>query len=196
MDRLRGKRALITGGSSGIGLETARQFVAEGARVAITTRDPEAFQSARLELGDGLLYIPCDAGDAPGQQQLAEKLKREFGKLDAVFVNAGLADLKPIEQCDEVVFDRSFNINVREAFFPIRALLPIFSDPVSIILNASINAHIGHSFRRAHRARDSRECDQPRTGRDTSVQQTRALSRRPEGYIGSSSKPDPGETFR
>jgi NAD(P)-dependent dehydrogenase (short-subunit alcohol dehydrogenase family) len=141
MDRLRGKRALITGGSSGIGLETARQFVAEGARVAITTHDPVAFQSARQELGDGLLYIPCDAGDAPGQQQLADKLKREFRKLDAVFVNAGLSGVKPIEQCDEVVFDRSFNINVRGTFF--RALLPIYSNPASIILNASINAHIG-----------------------------------------------------
>lgn len=143
MDRLKGKRALITGGSSGIGLETARQFVAEGARVAITARDPEAFQTARQELGDGVLYIASDAADAPGQQKLAERLKQEFGKLDAVFVNAGVADLKPIEQCDEAMFDRSFNLNMRGPFFLIRALLPIFANPASIVLNASINAHIG-----------------------------------------------------
>ena len=64
MDRLKGKRALITGGSSGIGLETARQFVAEGARVAITARDSEAFDSVRQELGDGVVYLASDAADA------------------------------------------------------------------------------------------------------------------------------------
>lgn len=143
MRRLEGKCALITGGSSGIGLETARQFAAEGARVAITARDSEAFQPARLELGDQVLYIASDAADAPGQQRLAERLKAEFGKLDAVFVNAGLADLKPIEQCDEATFDRTFNINVRGPFFLVRALLPILGNPSSIVLNASINAHIG-----------------------------------------------------
>ena len=143
MDRLKGKRALITGGSSGIGLETARQFVAEGARVAITAHDAEAFSSAREELGDQALYIPSDAADIPGQQKLAERLKQEFGKLDVLFVNAGLANLKPIEQCDEAMFDRSFHLNVRGPFFLIRALLPIFSNPASIVLNASINAHIG-----------------------------------------------------
>jgi NAD(P)-dependent dehydrogenase (short-subunit alcohol dehydrogenase family) len=143
MNRLNGKRALITGGSSGIGLETARQFVAEGARVAMTARDSEAFQSARQVLGDQVLYLVSDAADAPSQQKLAEKLREEFGNIEAVFINAGIADLKPIEQCDEAVFDRSFGLNVRGPFFLIRALLPIFSNPASIILNASINAHIG-----------------------------------------------------
>ena len=143
MDRLKGKRALITGGSSGIGLETARQFAAEGARVAITARDAAAFEPARKEYGDHVLYIVSDAGDAPGQQKLAMKLTEEFGKLDVLFVNAGLADLKPIEQFDEAAFDRSFETNVRGPFFLIRALLPVFANPASIVLNASINAHIG-----------------------------------------------------
>jgi NAD(P)-dependent dehydrogenase (short-subunit alcohol dehydrogenase family) len=147
MRRLEGKRALITGGSSGIGLETARLFAAEGARVAITARNGDAFQLARQELGgqsgNEVLYIASDAADMPGQQKLAERLKEEFGSLDAVFINAGLADLKPIEQCDEGMFDRTFNINVRGPFFLIRALLPILANPASIVLNASINAHIG-----------------------------------------------------
>jgi NAD(P)-dependent dehydrogenase (short-subunit alcohol dehydrogenase family) len=94
-------------------------------------------------LGDKALYIVSDAADASAQQKLAERLMQEFGQLDAVFANAGIADLKPIEQWDEAAFDRSFNINVRGPFFLIRALLPIFANPASIVLNASINAHIG-----------------------------------------------------
>ena len=72
MNRLKAKRALITGGSSGIGLETARQFVAEGARVAITARTAEAFEAARKEFGDAVVYIAADSGDAPGQKKTAE----------------------------------------------------------------------------------------------------------------------------
>jgi NAD(P)-dependent dehydrogenase (short-subunit alcohol dehydrogenase family) len=143
MDRLKNKRALVTGGSSGIGLETAKQFVSEGARVAITGRDPAALELARKELGDQAIYIVSDASDAAAQKDVAEKLKEEFGNLDILFVNAGIADLKPIEQFDEAAFDRAFNINVRGPFFLIRALLPVFANPASIVLNASINAHIG-----------------------------------------------------
>jgi NAD(P)-dependent dehydrogenase (short-subunit alcohol dehydrogenase family) len=143
MNRLKGKHALITGGSSGIGLETARQFAAEGARVAITARTTEAFEPARQELGDAVLYIVSDAGDASGQMKVAEQLKENFGSLNVLFVNAGVAELKPVDQWDEAAYDRSFGTNVRGPFFLIQALLPIFSNPASIVLNASINAHIG-----------------------------------------------------
>jgi len=143
MNRLKEKRALITGGSSGIGLETVRRFVAEGARVAITSRSPEGAQAARQEFGDGLLYITSDAGDASRQKEVAAKVKEHFGALDILFVNAGVAELKPIEAWDEAAFDRTFHTNLRGPFFLIQALLPIFSNPASIVLNASINAHIG-----------------------------------------------------
>jgi len=143
MNSLKGKRALITGCSSGIGLETAKEFAAEGARVAITARAPEAFERARQELGDRMLHITADAGDVPGQKKVAERLKEDFGNLDVLFVNAGVAELKPVEQWDEAAYSRSFDINVRGPFFLIQALLPVFSNPASIILNASINAHIG-----------------------------------------------------
>jgi NAD(P)-dependent dehydrogenase (short-subunit alcohol dehydrogenase family) len=143
MDRLKGKRALITGGSSGIGLETAQAFAAEGARVAITARHPAAFELARQELGERVLYIASDAGDVSGQKKIAEQLKEEFGKLDVLFVNAGVIELKPLDQWDEAAYNRSFDTNVRGPFFLIQALLPVFSNPASIILNASINAHIG-----------------------------------------------------
>ncbi len=143
MDRLKGKRALITGGSSGIGLETARQFVAEGARVAITARAPNAFEQARQQLGDGAAYIVSDAANAAGQKKLASEIEDRFGKLDVLFVNAGIADLRPVEQWDESGFDNTFGINVRGPFFLIQALLPLFANPASIVLNASINADIG-----------------------------------------------------
>jgi NAD(P)-dependent dehydrogenase (short-subunit alcohol dehydrogenase family) len=143
MNRLKGKRALITGGSSGIGLETAKQFMDEGALVAITARSSEAFEFASQQLGGSVVCIVSDAGDAPGQKDLAERVKQEFGGLDILFVNAGVLEIKPMEQWDAAAYNRSFDTNVRGPFFLIQSLLPIFSNPASIVLNASINAHIG-----------------------------------------------------
>jgi len=143
VDRLKGKRALITGGTTGIGLETARQFLSEGARIAITGKNPATLEAARKELGNGVLIIPSDSGDAAAQKELAETLRQEFGGLDILFVNAGIVELKPIEQWDEAAFDRSFAINVKGPYFLVQALLPIFANPASIVLNTSVNAHIG-----------------------------------------------------
>jgi NAD(P)-dependent dehydrogenase (short-subunit alcohol dehydrogenase family) len=143
MDRLKGKRALVTGGTTGIGLETARQFLAEGARVAITGKNPQTLDAARKELGTGALIISSDASDVPAQKALAAKVGREFGGLDILFVNAGVAELRPVEQWDEAAFDRSFAMNLKGPFFLIQALLPVFANPASIVLNASVNAHIG-----------------------------------------------------
>ena len=143
MERLKGKRALITGGSSGIGLETAKQFIMEGARVAITARHSQAFEQARKELGDQAVYIVSDGADAAGQKKLTDEIKNQLGTLDVLFVNAGIAELKPIERWDEAAFDRTFGINVRGPFFLIQALLPLFANPASVVLNASINADIG-----------------------------------------------------
>lgn len=143
MNRLKGKRALITGGTTGIGLETARQFLAEGARVAITGTNAQRLEAAGKELGSEVLVIASDAGDAGSQKALAETVGKAFGKLDILFANAGIADLRPVEQWDEAGFDRSFAINVKGPFFLVRALLPIFANPASIVLTASVNAHIG-----------------------------------------------------
>lgn len=143
MDRLKGKRALITGGTTGIGLETARQFLNEGARVAITGKNPATLEAARKELGGGVLVIASDAADAAAQKSVAETVQREFGKLDILFINAGIAELRPIEQWDEAAFDRTFDINVKGPLFLVQALLPVFANPASIVLNTSVNAHIG-----------------------------------------------------
>ena len=143
MDRLKSKRALITGGTSGIGLETARLFLSEGARVAVTGRNPATLETARHALGREVLIIPSDASDVAAQHTVAETIRGQFGGLDALFLNAGIAELKPVEQWDEHAFDHCFATNLKGPYFLIQALLPIFANPASVVLNASVNAHIG-----------------------------------------------------
>jgi NAD(P)-dependent dehydrogenase (short-subunit alcohol dehydrogenase family) len=143
MDRLKNKRALITGGTTGIGLETARQFLQEGARVAITGKNPATLEAARKELGGEVLVLPSDAGDVAAQKSVAEMLRQRFGGLDVLFVNAGFVELRPVGQWDEAGFDRSFTTNVKGPYFLIQELLPLFANPASIVINGSVNAHIG-----------------------------------------------------
>src|SRR5205085_809415 len=112
MNRLKGKRALITGGTTGIGLETARQFLNEGARIAITGKNPATLEAARKELGSDVLIIPSEASHIAAQKSVADTLQQAFGGLDVLFVNAGIVELKPVEQWDEAAFDRSFAVNV------------------------------------------------------------------------------------
>jgi len=135
---------LITGATSGIGLETAREFLKEGARIAITAKDQKGLEAARKELGnDRVLLIASDAGDALGQKKVAETIREEFTQLDILFINAGIVEMAPLEKWDEAAFDRSFHINLKGPFFLIQALLPVFNSPASIVLMTSINSHIG-----------------------------------------------------
>jgi len=143
MNRLKDKRTLITGGTSGIGLETARRFLREGARVAITGRNPETLEAASTELGSEVVTIASDVGDAGEQRKVAEKIRQVFGTLDVLFLNAGIADMRPLEKWDEAAFDRSFNTNFKGPFFLLQALSPIFSNPASVVLMTSINSHMG-----------------------------------------------------
>lgn len=143
MSRLENKRALITGATSGIGLETARQFLSEGAKVAITGTSQSGLDSARSQLGDSVIAIASDAGDPAAQPKLADVIRDGLGGLDVLVINAGIADLRPIEKWDDASFDRTLNINFKGPFFLIQSLLPLLANPASIVLNASINAHIG-----------------------------------------------------
>jgi NAD(P)-dependent dehydrogenase (short-subunit alcohol dehydrogenase family) len=118
MNRLKGKRALITGGTTGIGLETAREFLHEGAGVAITGKNPKNLDAAAKELGPDTLVIASDASDATAQKQVADAVHKAFGGLDVLFVNAGIVDMRPIEQFDPEAFDRSFAINLKGPYFP------------------------------------------------------------------------------
>jgi NAD(P)-dependent dehydrogenase (short-subunit alcohol dehydrogenase family) len=139
--RLEGLSALVTGGTTGIGLETARRFVEEGARVAITGLNAERLEAARKELGNGVVAIRADAAGA--QRELADKVAAAFGKLDVLFVNAGIGVFGPIEGFSEADFDRQMAANLKGPYFLIQALLPHFAPETSIVLNTSINAHIG-----------------------------------------------------
>ena len=143
MNRLQGKRALITGGTTGIGLATAHAFVAEGARVAITGTNPKTLEAARQELGSDVLVVASDAGNVAAQKTLAAEVQKAFGELDILFANAGIVDLRPVEQWDEAAWNRSFDINLKGPFFLVQALLPVFAKSASIVLMTSVNAHIG-----------------------------------------------------
>ena len=143
MARLTGKFALITGGSSGIGLETARQFMVEGATVAITGRDKAALARARAELGPDLVTLTSDAGDIAGQAVLAQAINRLWGRLDILFINAGDVTHLPLADWREASYQQVINTNFSGPFFLIQNLLPLFTRPASIILCGSTSVHIG-----------------------------------------------------
>ncbi len=143
MNRLQGKRLLITGGTTGIGLESAKQFLAEGARVIITGRNPDTLIQAQQELGKEVIVIKSDAGQVNEQKLLVVQIAEVFGQLDGVFLNAGISIFQPLETWDEASFDRQIAVNLKGPYFLIQSLLPILANPASIVLNTSINAHIG-----------------------------------------------------
>lgn len=142
--RLREKYALITGGTSGIGLETARQFQEEGAIVAVTGRSSEGLARARDVLGNNdVLYIKSDAGIIEDQTQLAAFLHANWPQIDIVYVNAGDVTHRSMGEWDEQTFDCLMQTNLKGPFFLVQALLPFLSKNASIILCGSVSAHIG-----------------------------------------------------
>lgn len=143
MNRFQGKTVLVTGGNSGIGLAAAQAFAKEGARVVITGRDAAALETARATLGDRAIAIRNETGTVAAARELTRQLQEADVRLDAVFINAGMAKLAPFPEIDEALWDATFNANVKGAYFQIQALLPLLNKGTSIVLNGSINAHIG-----------------------------------------------------
>ena len=143
MKRFEGKSVLVTGGTSGIGLATAKAFFAEGARVVLTGRDPGALDRAGTSIGAGTVAIRSDIADPAGGKVLSKALQAQGIRLDAVFANAGITRFAPFPDVTEAFWDESFNTNVRGAYFLLQALLPLINDGASIVLNGSVNAHIG-----------------------------------------------------
>lgn len=143
MNRFEGKSVLVTGGNSGIGLATAQAFAAEGARVIITGRDAATLAQARATLGPQAIAIRNDAAVTAEAGELVAALASQQITLDAVFVNAGSARFAPFAEVDESLWDQSFDTNVKGAYFQLQALLPRLNPGASIVLNGSINAHIG-----------------------------------------------------
>jgi NAD(P)-dependent dehydrogenase (short-subunit alcohol dehydrogenase family) len=146
--RLAGKIALITGGNSGIGLATAEEFLRAGASVVITGRDPSTLQSAEAQLGehaaaDQLVAVRADVTIPRQIDQAMDEIRGRFGRLDVLFVNAGIGEFVPIAEATEQHFDRIFDTNVKGAYFTIQKALPLLTRGASIILNSSISGMIG-----------------------------------------------------
>src|SRR5438128_285844 len=143
MGKLEGKIALITGGNSGIGLATAKQFVHEGAYVFITGRRDRELAAAVKEIGGNVTGVQGDVSNLGNLDRLFARIKREKGKLDVVFANAGVATYAPFGEITEEHYDSIFNINVKGLLFTVQKALPLVPDGASIILNASIVASKG-----------------------------------------------------
>lgn len=141
--RFQGKVALVTGGNSGIGLGVAKAYAREGAQVVITGRNRETLEAAASEIGEGTLAIQSDAGKVADIEAAMKKIKERFGRIDAMFVNAGVAKLLPFEEVTEEVFDGTVNINMKGVFFTVQKGVPLMPNGSAIVLNGSINAHLG-----------------------------------------------------
>lgn len=143
MNRFTGKKVLVTGGNSGMGLETAKEFIREGAEVFITGRNKESLEAALKELGPKAKMAVSDSGSLKEISILAATLKKEFGHLDAAFINAGIASFVPLAELTEKHFDDTFNTNVKGPLFLVQQIAPLFKNGGSIILNGSVVAQKG-----------------------------------------------------
>ena len=143
MGKLEGKVAIITGGNSGIGLATAKEFKEQGARVVISGRDQKTLDAAVREIGGEVLAVRADASNLQEIDKLYAAVKERFGHIDVLFVNAGIGKFAPLEAVTEELFDSIMDINFKGAYFTIQKALPLLNDNASIVLNTSINAHIG-----------------------------------------------------
>ena len=143
MKRFEGKSVLVTGGNSGIGLATAVAFAGEGAHVVLTGRDQSSLDRAASQMGERVIPVRSDAGNVAEGIRLAGLLEKRGVMLDAMFVNAGIAKLEPFETVKEDSWDVTFNTNLKGPYFLIQALLPRLNQGAAIVLNGSINAHIG-----------------------------------------------------
>ena len=138
MGRLDGKTALITGANSGIGFASPRHFIAEGARVTITGRRADAVEKAARELGPSASGIVADAGKLEDIEPLVKKVKKLYGSLDILFLNAGGALSATIDKQDEATFEEIFNVHVKGAYFTLQKALPLLREGSSIIFTTSV----------------------------------------------------------
>jgi NAD(P)-dependent dehydrogenase (short-subunit alcohol dehydrogenase family) len=141
--KLEGKVALVTGGNSGIGLATARRFVAEGAHVFITDHRQAELDEAVRQIGRHVTGVPGDVSNLADLDRLFATVKQQQGRLDVLFANAGVGAVAPLGSITEEHFDRLFDVNVKGVLFTVQKALPIFNEGGSIILNASSAASRG-----------------------------------------------------
>jgi NAD(P)-dependent dehydrogenase (short-subunit alcohol dehydrogenase family) len=138
MKRLEGKVAVVTGGNSGIGLATAKRLQEEGAKVAIAGRSRKTLDDAVRSIGNGVVAVQADVAKLTDVDKLYAEVSKKLGKIDVLFVNAGVAKFAPLSETSEDGYDEVFNINIKGAYFTIQKALPFLNDGASIILNTSV----------------------------------------------------------
>lgn len=141
--RLKNKVAIVTGGNSGIGLATARLFLAEGAKVVITGRNPQTLAAAAEELGGNVLALQADTTDVPAMEKAFAEAAEKLGKFDIVFANAGIGGETALGKTTLEQFESIVRINFTGVFFTVQAALPYLNDGGSVILNGSVHAVLG-----------------------------------------------------
>ncbi len=137
MSKLENKVAVVTGGNSGIGLASAKRFAADGAQVVITGRREEAVDEAVREIGGNAVGIVADATVADDTDRLLREVRERFGRIDVLFLNAGVAPMGPFETFREEDYDHVFDTNVKAPFFTVQKALPLLSTGASVLINAS-----------------------------------------------------------
>ncbi len=142
MNRLSGKIALITGGTSGMGAATAKLFQAEGATVIVTGSSPEGVDAARRAMPE-VKVIQSNAGDPAAAKSLIDQVAQKHGRIHVLFVNAGISRLASIDSTEEPLFDEIFNVNFRGPYFLLKHAVPVLADGGSIILTSSTAAVLG-----------------------------------------------------
>ena len=143
MQRLEGKVAVVTGGNSGIGLATAQRFLEEGAKVAISGRNQKTLAEAVKQLGKDVLAVQADTAHLGEVERFLGEVKKRLGKIDVLFINAGVAKFAPLTDTPETIFDEQFDINIKGAYFTIQKAVPYLNDGASIILNTSVAGSTG-----------------------------------------------------
>jgi NAD(P)-dependent dehydrogenase (short-subunit alcohol dehydrogenase family) len=138
MKRLEGKVAVVTGGNSGIGLATAKRFQEEGAKVAILGRSKKTLDEAVKAIGNGVVAVQGDVANLKDVDRLYAEVSQKLGKIDVLFVNAGIAKFVPFADTSESIYDEQFDTNIKGAYFTIQKALPLLNDGASIILNTSV----------------------------------------------------------
>ncbi|MDR3714668.1 MAG: SDR family oxidoreductase [Puia sp.] len=143
MSTLKNKIAVITGGNSGIGLATAAEFIAQGAKVVITGRKQAAIDQAVKELGSNATGVLADTANLQHTDALVEKVKALYGSIDILFINAGVGNFFPLESATEQQFDQIMGINYKGAYFTLSKFIPLLKDGASVILLSSVSATTG-----------------------------------------------------
>jgi len=152
MSRLDGKVAVVTGGNSGIGFGTAKRLQEEGARVAISGRSRKTLDEAVKTIGNGMIAVQADVANRADLDKLYAEVSRKLGKIDVLFVNAGIAKFAPLAETSERTYDEQFDINIKGAYFTVQKALPLLNDGASIILNTSVADSTGTAGTSAYAA--------------------------------------------